>query len=94
MTALRRVAAAVVMLAVLAVPGCERPSDDPEDLGVIAAWIHAEPERESEILEQHGMTPEEFRDRIWEISEDPDKARRYMEAMERELESRGTATQR
>lgn len=90
MSALRKLAAGVAVLAMLTVPACEAASDrpdGPEELGVVAARIHAEPDRASEILAEHGLTREEFDDRVWEISEDPEAARRYTEAMERELES-------
>jgi hypothetical protein len=89
MGALRRVGVVTAVLAVLAVAACEQSPDDPEELGVVAARLHTEPERESEILDEHGLTRAEFRDRVWEISEEPEAARRYTEAMEQELARRG-----
>jgi hypothetical protein len=97
MSALRKLAAAVAVLVVLTVPACEAASDGPdgpEELGVVAARIHVEPDRASEILAEHGFTREEFGDRVWEISEDPDAARRYTEAMEQEMESGSGASPR
>jgi hypothetical protein len=97
MSALRKLAAAVAVLVVLTVPACEAASDgpdEPEELGVLAARLHMEPERANEILAEHGLTREEFDDRVWEISEDPDAARRYTEAMEREMESGSVANPR
>lgn len=94
MSALRRLAVVVAVLAVLAVPACEQSPDDPEELGAVAARLHAEPERESEILDEYGLTLDEFRARVWEISEDPEAARRYTEALEQELEGRGPASPR
>jgi hypothetical protein len=91
MSALRRLGVVVAVVAVLAVPACEQSPDDPEELGVVAARLHAEPERESEILDEHGLTRDEFRVRVWEISEDPEAARRYTEAMEEELARSGAS---
>jgi hypothetical protein len=90
MSALRRLGVAAAVLAALALPACEQSHDDPEELGVVAARLHAEPERESEILDEHGLTLDEFRARVWDISEDPEAARRYTEALEQELERSGS----
>jgi hypothetical protein len=86
--------AMVVLAVILGTVACGRSGQSSlgaEDLGVIAARIHAEPEREADILEEYGLTREDFLERVWDVSEDPDASRRYTEAMEQELERTGTA---
>jgi len=52
----------------------------PEELGRLGARIEQEPDRAAEILEEEGLTWEEFEAAVRAVSADAGKARRYTEA--------------
>ncbi len=60
-----------------------------EDYGEIGADIYLQPEQAEQILSGTGLSPEEFREELKEISRDPDRARRYRWAFERRLIAAG-----
>lgn len=63
-------------------PRLEEPSISVIELGRIGGHIYNEPDRSHEILEEAGMTPEEFEARVSRISRDPRLAREYTAGFE------------
>jgi hypothetical protein len=52
----------------------------PDELGRIGARLHAAPDDAETILEEEGVTWEDFQAAVREVSADVDAARRYSEA--------------
>jgi len=80
-----------LLVAGLAVAACGTGADMPdeagaaaemsaEELGRLGAEIEQAPDRAAEILEEEGLTWEEFEAAVRAVSADAEKARRYAEA--------------
>lgn len=52
----------------------------PEELGQLGAAIKKEPARADELLSQRNLTRQSFEAAIRDLTEDPDKSKRYAEA--------------
>jgi len=76
----------------LAAAGCSEREPTPElaeveslstaDLGQLGGRIYNEPERASEILEEAGLTAEEFEARVRQVTDDPELSIEYTRAFE------------
>ena len=88
--AFRSVLLGAVLLGALAACGGSEP--DPEiavseeitldELGRVGGAIYNEPERAEQILEEAGLSPEEFAERVRKITNDPVLSREYSRGFE------------
>ena len=76
-----------MLLAVAVLSSCRDRAPDAElsadsalstvELGRVGARIYNEPERVSEILEEVGLTAEEFEQKVRDVTNDPEKSAEY-----------------
>lgn len=89
-TAIRLLALCLLLAGALGMAACDRGDDESpaagaadfsaEELGRLGAELDQEPERAEAILEDAGITWEEFEAAVREVSADSEEARRYAEA--------------
>lgn len=61
------------------------------ELGELGGRIYVEPARAEELLDEAGLTAEEFEIRIREVSSDPEVAREYTEAFDAVVDRNATS---
>lgn len=61
------------------------------ELGELGGQIYVEPDRAEELLDEAGLTAEQFDARIREVSSDPEVAREYTEAFDAVVDRSATS---